>query len=252
MQTAVFEQSANIGDLAAALAAAQAEFPVLDKDKEVEVETRNGGKYTFMYADLVSINKDITPILAAHGLSIVQPPGWDDINDNHVLTTQLNHSSGQWMRSTAKLTIAQESPQVYGSAVTYFRRYCKCAMLDLVADTDDDGKAAQDAAEASGSTRRRSPASSRSTGGKRTGGRGKQQGTEWDSRQRNKVIRALGQAGIRTDDEIKEWIQNELGLPEKLAPAQLTAAQGLTLEEKLGVPPVDAAPAEGEQGGDAE
>ena len=41
------------------------------------------------------------------------------------------------------LLITQPSPQGLGSALTYARRYSLCAVLNLVADADDDGQAAK-------------------------------------------------------------------------------------------------------------
>ncbi len=57
--------------LTAALAAAQAEFPLIPKNKEVTVRPRDGGTpYKFKYATLETIFGAVRPALAKNGLSL--------------------------------------------------------------------------------------------------------------------------------------------------------------------------------------
>src|SRR5262245_64892384 len=57
-------------DLVAALAAAQGEFPKLERNRTVQVKTKTGGSYEFSYATLDHIYETFRPILAKHGLSL--------------------------------------------------------------------------------------------------------------------------------------------------------------------------------------
>jgi hypothetical protein len=135
------EQSSEVNELASALAAAQVQFPVLVKARTAKVPTKSGTEYSYRYVDLAAIVAQITPILAAHGLAVVQMP--DHAGDADTLTTMVLHTSGQWVRSSMRLHLAMLAPQAHGSAITYARRYALCAALGIVADVDDDGAQTQ-------------------------------------------------------------------------------------------------------------
>jgi len=125
----------NVNDfdlLAAALAAAQGEFTNPTKDR-VNPHFKN------RYATLDSMQTATRPILAKHGLSIVQLP-----TSAPSLITRLMHSSGQYIESETPIG-ANLKPQEYGSALTYMRRYSYAAMLNITADEDDDAEAASTA-----------------------------------------------------------------------------------------------------------
>ena len=109
------------------------------------------------YADLGSILGEINPVLSSCGLAIVQVPV-----DELSLETVLIHTSGQFISAISTLrpqdavvrrgaTAAEDvraiTPQAYGSALTYQRRYALAAMLSLCIDDDDDGQSSQRAAE---------------------------------------------------------------------------------------------------------
>ena len=128
-------QSENINELAKALAAAQAEFPVIPKDRTVKTE-----KFSYKYADLATIIEKVSPVLNKHGLAVTQT--MQVSGDNQMLETMLMHSSGQY-KSGSVLLPKGLSPQQFGSALTYYRRYSLCAMIDVTADEDDDGAAAE-------------------------------------------------------------------------------------------------------------
>jgi len=51
----------NAQTLAGALAAAQAEYPVVPKNRTAKVKTKLGGDYSYSYADLADILKLILP-----------------------------------------------------------------------------------------------------------------------------------------------------------------------------------------------
>lgn len=126
--------STELGELFAALAAAQAELPMVQKDKENPF-------YKSKYADLASCVEAAKPVLPKHGLCVTQLIGNDGAGHD-TLTTVLGHSSGQWLSGDMVLHPVKNDPQAQGSAVTYGRRYAYCSILGLVAEDDDDGNAA--------------------------------------------------------------------------------------------------------------
>lgn len=153
--------SETIDQLAAALVAAQGAFPHLTKGKIARVPTKNGGEYSYRYADLADILTAVGPALSANGLAVTALP--DRTEDGRpALTTRLLHASGQWVEATAELRVdPAATPQGYGSALTYGRRYALCAALGIAADEDDDGALAE--TEHRGRRRERG-ASQRTTG----------------------------------------------------------------------------------------
>ena len=100
--------SPETADLAAALAAAQAELPVVPKRHVARVPTRSGGEYAYKYADLEDVVSASRPVLATHGLAVMQMTGYADGHDT--LTTRVMHRSGQWAESTMRLFLATGEP----------------------------------------------------------------------------------------------------------------------------------------------
>lgn len=128
--------SAEIGEISAALSAFQASIEQPKLEKEVSVKMKSGGKYSFKYADLSACAKAAAPVLGANGLSVSQ------IIHDGKLVTLLSHKSGQWLKSELYLPQQTNDYQSYGSAITYLKRYSYCAILGIVADTDDDANMA--------------------------------------------------------------------------------------------------------------
>lgn len=140
------ESSQEFGELAVALAKFHADCPVVLKDS-INSQLRS------KYADLGTILREINPVLAKHGLSVLQFPAGE-----LQLVTMLLHSSGQFFKSvsvlrpqdavvrrgsTASEDVRAITPQAYGSALTYQRRYALAALLSLCIDEDDDGARSQ-------------------------------------------------------------------------------------------------------------
>lgn len=122
--------------IAAALAKAQGEFAPVEKNRTVKVETKTGGSYTFAYATLDAVLAATRPALAKHGIALTQ------LVDNGWLRTILIHESGESLETDLSLPNV-ESPQAFGSALTYMRRYAVVAILGVCAEEDDDGNAAE-------------------------------------------------------------------------------------------------------------
>ena len=92
------------------------------------------------YATLDSINSAVDSSLLEQGLTIVQ--GVVQRENKNYLVARLVHTSGVYdpeIQESSYELPASTKPQDLGSAMTYGRRYNKCALLDIVADADDDG-----------------------------------------------------------------------------------------------------------------
>lgn len=127
-------------NLAEALAAVQAELPKVGKGNRADVKS-DKGSYSYRYADLADINQAILPLLGKHGLSFTAMPTLDE-SGRFVLAYRLQHANGDALQGVYPLP-SSGRPQEVGSAITYARRYCLCAVTGIAADEDDDGKAAQ-------------------------------------------------------------------------------------------------------------
>ncbi|MHB1778111.1 MAG: ERF family protein [Acidimicrobiales bacterium] len=128
--------------MAEALVKAQAEFPTIPKTHVGKImgQGKNGPyEYSYNYADLADTVAATVPILTKHGLAVCQMPEWDG---EDLLSTRVMHTSGEWIEAAMRLLSAKLDPQGQGSAITYARRYAYCAALGIVADEDDDGRAA--------------------------------------------------------------------------------------------------------------
>jgi hypothetical protein len=120
-------------ELATAMAKAQAEIKAALKDSK-------NPHFKSSYADLTSVWDACRTALTKNGLSVVQIPGFDA--SDVWLETMILHSSGESLSGRYPLRPSQQTPQGYGSALTYARRYSLAAMVGVVADEDDDGNAA--------------------------------------------------------------------------------------------------------------
>lgn len=145
----MIETSSDLAELAVALAGFHSECPKVLKESF-------NSHHNQKYADLGDILGVINPVLGKHGLSVVQMPV-----EPVTLVTMLVHKSGQYIRSTSQIrameTIIKRgtggspdtigiTPQSYGSALTYQRRYALAAVLSLCIDEDDDAERAERAA----------------------------------------------------------------------------------------------------------
>lgn len=139
--------SATVGELAKALAAAQAE---LEPAKKEAVNPH----FKSRYADLAACWDAVRAPLARHGLSVSQLPSLD--GDVVRLTTLLLHTSGEFIGSDAAVRLAKHDAPSVGSALTYLRRYALSAIVGLSTE-DDDGAHAMVATQASAARQQAAP-----------------------------------------------------------------------------------------------
>lgn len=130
--------SESIGEIAKALAAAQAGMGNADLDSE-------NPHYKSKYASLASIRDATVPILAKNGIAVTQTPSATE-SGSLILTTRFSHSSGEWIEGS--YPVAFDKPQAMGSALTYAKRYSLASMCTIAAEQDDDGNLAQESAPA--------------------------------------------------------------------------------------------------------
>ena len=111
--------------------------------KEVPIIYKSTEGYGYKYADLSAIFEIINPILRKNNLLITQL-----IEKDNLITILYHVTSGEKLTSTTKLLtdvkLAKMNDfQVFGSQLTYFRRYSLSAMLGLITDIDNDTSAEQ-------------------------------------------------------------------------------------------------------------
>ena len=127
---------AGLGLLYAALAKAQGTFPKIEKNREVEIRTKERGSYKFRYADLAGIMDAVRPSLAREGLSIMQP--LVETDGMIFIQTVLAHESGAFIESRLRVGGGYQDPKQFGAMISYMRRYAVSSMLCIAADDDID------------------------------------------------------------------------------------------------------------------
>jgi hypothetical protein len=126
-------------ELNKALVAFQAELPRVPKAARADL-----GHGPYAYADLEDVCSVVLPLLGKHGLAFTAMPMLDEAG-RKVLRYALVHASGEERGGDFPLP-ENVRAQDTGSAITYGRRYCLCAVTGVApGGEDDDGKAASDA-----------------------------------------------------------------------------------------------------------
>ena len=131
----MIRSSETLGQLAAALAAAQATMGHASKDAK-------NPHFKSSYASLAAVIEAIREPLSRQGIAFTSLASTDGLTVS--VETRLMHKSGEWLASTATASVRDGSPQVVGSAQTYLRRYGLQAICGLAAE-DDDGEATRSA-----------------------------------------------------------------------------------------------------------
>jgi len=209
-----------MSELAAALVAALGSMSELRKDKKANVPTKSGGSYSYSYTDIASVLGYVRPILAEHGIAVMQPATCDG---QHVsVSTVFIHRSGETKELPPLSMPCGRTPQEVGSAITYARRYSLLSALGLATE-DDDGEAASKAAKAPAKNVNAAPnPSQRQPSG----------GTLSDAQMRR--LRALyGSIGIRNAAEQKRISALILGLPTLDTHSTLTVEQASKIIDQL-------------------
>lgn len=126
--------SEQLNELFTALAKAQGEMPVVNKNK-------TNPFFKSSYADITEMVKTTRPALSKNGLSVLYPTVIE--GDNAFMVCRLNHSSGQWIEGSMKISPQKTDIQSLGSYLSYLERYMyKCMTGCVTTDEDDDGEMA--------------------------------------------------------------------------------------------------------------
>lgn len=110
--------------------------------------------YRNQFTSLAGMLDHVRPVLAKHGLAVMQAPQFDGTFAGVVTTVA--HSSGESTSSTLLLPVQKSDPQSVGSALTYARRYALQSVLGICGEPDDDAE--QASAPAAKPKQKRAPA----------------------------------------------------------------------------------------------
>ena len=215
-------------NLAAALAAFQAEMPTVHKGKKANV-----GQYSYSYADLADITEAVAPVLAKHGLAYAGSARHVE-GGRYEVVGILSHASGEHREGA--LPIPGGNPQQVGSAITYMRRYLLGVMTGVVTDEDDDGAAASRPAprQQQAPQRQQARAQTRKAAGKPTPAPQQDTGEAVTDHTRKHLFALMGQApGLESDDDMQRaFLTDTLGRDVE-SRASLTEAEAKRAIDRL-------------------
>lgn len=127
----------------AAMSAAKADIPTINKNRAVGFESRRTGDTTsYRHEDLAEIARVVTPILSAHGLSYrfrTTSPADGPVTVTCIISHKQGYSEENSLSAPPDTSGKKNGIQAIGSTVTYLQRYTLKAALGLAAAADDDG-----------------------------------------------------------------------------------------------------------------
>lgn len=120
-----------------ALAALQAELPIIPKSKPVDY---GNGKAKYSYAPFDEIIKIVQPYLFKHGFSVTLGERHDDTKAFAVATAHHidGHSESSDFPIVVDASARMNAAQQQASARTYAKRYAYCNVLGIVTGDEDD------------------------------------------------------------------------------------------------------------------
>jgi hypothetical protein len=134
--------SSSIGDLAAALAKAQAELVNPEKSLvgSIHPDGPAGVERIFRYAPLSAGLDIVRKTLGQHDIAVVQTTAVDNTAGFVNLTTVLAHASGEWIASDSPVCAISETktPHRMGASLTYARRYALFTLVGIAGEDDLD------------------------------------------------------------------------------------------------------------------
>lgn len=125
------EMSADVKEIATALAKAQSELESAKKDES---------GYGYKYSDLATVIASSRPVLSKNGLAVIQLIGKSE-NNAVTMTTVLTHSSGQYFKTLSSLPAIEmkgcNTAQNFGATLSYLRRYAYQAIIGQPSEDND-------------------------------------------------------------------------------------------------------------------
>lgn len=127
-----------------AFAATKAEFPRIEKTKEVDFVGKNGSRVKYKYAPLDKITEAVNPVLAKYGLSYNWKQEKGSVAGNISVTCFLRHVMGHYDTNTLEGPPDESGAKNYlhsiKSCTSYLRRGTLEGVLGIAtADEDTDG-----------------------------------------------------------------------------------------------------------------
>ena len=126
-----------------AIADAKAELPAITKDRVVDFTGNTGIRTHYRHESLAGIERAISPILGAHGLSYrfraAQGEG-GRITVTCIVAHRDGHSEETSLAASPDGSGNKNNHQAIASATTYLQRYTLKLALGLAAGEDDDGR----------------------------------------------------------------------------------------------------------------
>jgi len=115
-----------------------------DFQQEMPIMGQNAQGYGYRYVDLAEITRIVVPLLRKHGLGYTQPL----CDDGAIKTILFHYPTGQTIESKVQMPMnvqleGMNDFQVYGNAISYFRRYSLSSILGIVSDKDLDASGEQ-------------------------------------------------------------------------------------------------------------
>lgn len=130
------ERSESQTELFKALCKAQKDFKTIDATAENDY-------YHSKYAPLWAIWEHVRPILAKHGLCLIQEPLPSSIEEGAKLRNTLAHESGEWRSSIICIPVdlgkegkGKKAP-AFGASFSYGRRYGMSGILGVATSAED-------------------------------------------------------------------------------------------------------------------
>jgi hypothetical protein len=147
----MFTSSNETSEIDAALSLFKSKMLPVKRSNDVAMKgTSKAGKeyeVKYEYAPLEVIQEQVRPILSENGLTINQFLSYIELKEGitEAIVTRIGHKSGQWHKSIWPIDMTGTSKeQDRGSKLTYNKRYCYAAALDIaLIDEDDDAVGVQ-------------------------------------------------------------------------------------------------------------
>jgi ERF superfamily len=149
--------SDSIGQLAGALAKAQAELVNPPKSLTAVIEASPGREpQRYRYAALSTGLTIVRKTLGRHELAVVQTTARDPATGAVDLTTMLVHGSGEWITTCWPVCPGEtySDPKLMGAALTYARRYSLFTLVGLAGEDDLDAPDLKRTGTSAGNTTR--------------------------------------------------------------------------------------------------
>lgn len=125
--------SEQIDKVVSALVASRPMFGEIVKSSEVTVNTQKGS-YKFNYAPYPEIIDKTEQALFHNDLYVIQ----SDVDGK--MLSRLCHASGQWIENVVNVEFQGGTPQAYGAALTYARRYGYMQLLGICPEDDNESR----------------------------------------------------------------------------------------------------------------